>query len=181
MDINIKVTGQYARIVNSEQLYSGNKKVNGIKFEFTKEWDEFPTKTAVIYIDKYDEKTASEIILEDNTIAAERLPSTLFEKKCILYIGVFGDDGEKRLTSSIVGQRIKQGIPTEGVDIVEPDDDVYQQILKKMQETKEIAESVRKDADSGKFNGQDYVITEEDKQEIIQEVKDSTAVYITEV
>ena len=50
-----------------------------------------------------------------------------------------------------------------------------------MQETKEIAESVRKDADSGKFNGQDYVITEEDKQEIIQEVKDSAAVFITEV
>ena len=56
-----------------------------------------------------------------------------------------------------------------------------QQVEGIMQETKEIAESIRKDADSGKFNGQDYVITEEDKQEIIQEVKDSAAVFITEV
>lgn len=168
MDINIKIDGQIARIINTTEICSGNIKVNGLAFEFSKEWDEFPIKTAVIYVDDYDEKTAMTTLVEDNKIDASRLPASLFEKKCVLYVGVFGDDGEKRLTSSIVGQRIRQGTFTAGVEISETDD-IYQQILKKMQDTynaaqkaqadveqtKAIAKDIQERADSGEFNGKD--------------------------
>ena len=149
MDINIKIDGQIARTTNTAEICSGNIKVNGLAFEFSKEWDEFPTKTAVIYVDDYDEKTAITTLVEENKIDASRLPASLFEKKCVLYVGVFGDDGEKRLTSSIVGQRIRQGTFTAGVEISETDD-VYQQIVRMMQDTKALAEKAQADVERAK-------------------------------
>lgn len=140
MDINIKIDGQIARITNTAEICSGNVKVNGLAFEFSQEWDEFPTKTAVIYVDDYDEKTATNVLIEDNRVDADLLPADLFKKKCVLYVGVIGsNDNEQRITSTVVGQRIKKGTPTDAVQLV--DIDIFAQIIAIMNETKNVCDS----------------------------------------
>lgn len=140
MDINIKIDGQIARITNTAEICSGNVKVNGLAFEFSSEWDEFPTKTAVIYVDDYDEKTATNVLIEDNRVDADLLPADLFKKKCVLYVGVIGsNDNEQRITSTVVGQRIKKGTPTDAVQLV--DIDIFAQIIAIMNETKNVCDS----------------------------------------
>lgn len=140
MDINIKIDGQIARITNTAEICSGNIKVNGLAFEFSKEWDEFPTKTAVIYVDDYDKKTATSVLIEDNRVDADLLPADLFKKKCVLYVGVIGsNDNEQRITSTVVGQRIKKGTPTDAVQLV--DIDIFAQIIAIMNETKNVCDS----------------------------------------
>ena len=140
MDINIKIDGQIARITNTAEICSGNIKVNGLAFEFSKEWDEFPTKTAVIYVDDYDKKTATNVLIEDNRVDADLLPADLFKKKCVLYVGVIGsNDNEQRITSTVVGQRIKKGTPTDAVQLV--DIDIFAQIIAIMNETKNVCDS----------------------------------------
>lgn len=140
MDINIKIDGQIARITNTAEICSGNIKVNGLAFEFSKEWDEFPTKTAVIYVDDYDKKTATNVLIEDNRVDADLLLADLFKKKCVLYVGVIGsNDNEQRITSTVVGQRIKKGTPTDAVQLV--DIDIFAQIIAIMNETKNVCDS----------------------------------------
>lgn len=140
MDIKIKIDGQIARITNTAEICSGNIKVNGLAFEFSKEWDEFPTKTAVIYVDDYDKKTATNVLIEDNRVDADLLPADLFKKKCVLYVGVIGsNDNEQRITSTVVGQRIKKGTPTDAVQLV--DIDIFAQIIAIMNETKNVCDS----------------------------------------
>ncbi len=147
MDINIKIDGQIARITNAAEICSGNIKVNGLAFEFSKEWDEFPTKTAVIYVDDYDEKTATNVLIEDNRVDADLLPADLFKKKCVLYVGVIGsNDNEQRITSTVVGQRIKKGTPTDAVQLV--DIDIFAQIIAIMNETKNVCDSAIHAVDS---------------------------------
>ena len=46
-----------------------------------------------------------------------------------------------------------------------------QQIEGILNETKEIAQSVRTDADEGKFNGSSYVLTEDDKEDIAKKIE----------
>lgn len=147
MDINIKIDGQIARITNTAEICSGNVKVNGLAFEFSQEWDEFPTKTAVIYVDDYDEKTATNVLIEDNRVDADLLPADLFKKKCVLYVGVIGsNDNEQRITSTVVGQRIKKGTPTDAVQLV--DIDIFTQIIAIMNETKNVCDSAIHAVDS---------------------------------
>lgn len=140
MDINIKIDGQIARITNTAEICSGNVKVNGLAFEFSKEWDNFPTKTAVIYVDDYDKKTATNVLIGDNRVDADLLPADLFKKKCVLYVGVIGsNDNEQRITSTVVGQRIRKGTPTDAVQLV--DIDIFAQIIAIMNETKNVCDS----------------------------------------
>lgn len=53
-------------------------------------------------------------------------------------------------------------------EVVAPEDEptFREEIQAIMDETKEIAQSVRDDANNGEFDGKDYVLTEEDKEEI---------------
>lgn len=136
-----------------------------------------PDGVEVQFSNSNSEKTSNRIIQESQVIIpdfliAEGLEITAY----VQYINEDSQTTKKKITIPII-PRARPG------DIVpEPEEESFrQQVEGIMQETKEIAESIRKDADSGKFNGQDYVITEEDKQKIIQEVKDSAAVFITEV
>lgn len=172
--IEIKVNYNKASLIsNASDIISGSRGIVSIEFEFSAEWIGF-TKTAILYINKYDENTAVKIILDEkNSIDAKYL-SALIAKKCDLYIGVFGDKGEQRITTNVVCVQIREGVPTEGAD-AEVDTNLYNQILQIMDSTKEIAQSVRDDADSGIFKGDkgdNYNLTKEDKEEISESAKE---------
>ena len=138
MDIKIQVLGQKAKITNRHELYSGTVAIEGIQFEFSEEWENM-TKTATVYVGTYDRDKAVNILIENNRVAPVQLPSELFEKNCELYVGVFGIDADgRRLTSSIVRQEVKKGVPVQNAsDNVSID--VYTRIIQLMTEAKDIA------------------------------------------
>lgn len=149
MDIKIQVLNQKAKITNRHELYSGTVAIEGIQFEFSEEWENM-TKTATVYVESYDRDKAVNILIENNRVAPVQLPSELFEKNCELYVGAFGIDADgRRLTSSIVRQEIKKGVPVQNAsDNVSID--VYTRIIQLMIETKNIVADSNEKIESNK-------------------------------
>ena len=149
MDIKIQVLGQKAKITNRHELYSGTVAIEGIQFEFSNEWADM-TKTATVYVEAYDRDKAVNILIENDRVAPVQLPSELFEKNCELYVGVFGIDADgRRLTSSIVRQEVKKGVPVQNAsDNVSID--VYTRIIQLMTEAKDIAADSNEKIESNK-------------------------------
>lgn len=134
MNINIEIKGQQAHIVNQQSLISGTSNLEEIKFDFSSEWDGY-TKTAVIYVDDYSISDSVKMLVEKDVVSAEKLPDWLFREECELYIGVFGDNSEgRRITSTIVCQKVKKGVPVDVVNEITPD--IYNQIIKIMCDAK---------------------------------------------
>lgn len=61
---------------------------------------------------------------------------------------------------------VVDGTDTTGKAPQEPSTNVYNQLIDIANEAVSVAQSIRADADSGKFDGDDYVLTEADKKEI---------------
>ena len=149
MNINIEIKGQQAHIVNQLSLISGTSNLEEIKFDFSSEWDGY-TKTAVIYVDDYSISDSVKVLVEKDVVSAEKLPDWLFREECELYIGVFGDNSEgRRITSTIVCQKVKKGVPVDVVNEITPD--IYNQIIKIMCDTKAL---VKEATDKVEINGE---------------------------
>lgn len=149
MNINIEIKGQQAHIVNQQSLISGTSNLEEIKFDFSSEWDGY-TKTAVIYVDDYSISDSVKVLVEKDVVSAEKLPDWLFREECELYIGVFGDNSEgRRITSTIVCQKVKKGVPVDVVNEITPD--IYNQIIKIMCDTKAL---VKEATDKVEINGE---------------------------
>lgn len=149
MDIKIQVLRQKAKITNRHELYSGTVAIEGIQFEFSDEWADM-TKTATVYVGAYDRDKAVNILIENDRVAPVQLPPELFEKNCELYVGVFAIDADgRRLTSSIVRQEVKKGVPVQNAsDNVSID--VYTRIIQLMTEAKDIAANSDEKIESNK-------------------------------
>lgn len=148
MNINIEIKGQQAHIVNQQSLISGTSNWEEIKFDFSSEWDGY-TKTAVIYVDDYSISDSVKMLVEKDVVSAEKLPDWLFREECELYIGVFGDNSEgRRITSTIVCQKVKKGVPVDVVNEITPD--IYNQIINIMSETKSLVAEVNEKVELNK-------------------------------
>ena len=149
MDIKIQVLNQKAKITNRHELYSGTVAIEGIQFEFSDEWTDM-TKTATVYVGAYDRDKAVNILIENDKVAPVQLPAEIFEKNCEVYVGVFGINAAgQRLTSSIVRQEVKKGVPVQNAsDNVSID--VYTRIIQLMTEAKDIAANSDEKIESNK-------------------------------
>ena len=148
MNINIEIKGQQAHIVNQQSLISGTSNLEEIKFDFSSEWDGY-TKTAVIYVDDYSISDSVKVLVEKDVVSAEKLPDWLFREECELYIGVFGDNSQgRRITSTIVCQKVKKGVPVDVVNEITPD--IYNQIINIMSETKSLVAEVNEKVELNK-------------------------------
>ena len=149
MDIKIQVLNQKAKIINRHELYSGTVAIEGIQFEFSDEWTDM-TKTATVYVGAYDRDKAVNILIENDRVAPVQLPAEIFEKNCEVYVGVFGINAAgQRLTSSIVRQEVKKGVPVQNAsDNVSID--VYTRIIQLMTEAKDIAANSDEKIESNK-------------------------------
>ena len=132
---------------------SDSLKFESVAFDFPESWKGF-SKTAVF---KNENNTvnialdeANEYCIEENHcyIPNEMLRGTEF------YISVFGVKGDSRATST----RVTVSLISSGYELgdqpKDPTQSVYEQLLNISDETKQIALSVREDADSGEFNGE---------------------------
>lgn len=132
-----------------EVVTSGSVNVYEVQFQFDSEWDGLE-KTAVF---QAGDCTVSTLLDKTETCI---IPWEVFQDaKRTLYAGVYGTKNDNVVLPTIWANcgEIKPGV-TQGENTQPPTPDVYSQILQVAKDAEDVAQSVRDDADSGKFNGE---------------------------
>ena len=173
---NIEYVGRAVKSRSFDVATSGSVRTVTAAVAFDSTWADFPTKTAIFA----SGATVKQVLLDAQNTCV--VPWEVLERDGNLEIGVVGQNGGRIMPSVKTVVRIFEGIYTEGAVPGDPSPDIYEQIVQIMQETLSVAQSVRSDADAGKFNGrdgldgkdgrdgEDYVLTEDDKVEIVDAV-----------
>lgn len=146
--INLTAAKNQLQVVTSELLTSGSVNVNTVQFTFNDDWDGLD-KTAVFRSGE-DERS---VLLDDTEMC--QIPWEVLQNKCrVLEAGVYGTlNGELVLPTVWVELgTIREGAYP-GDSSEPPSPSIYEQILDIAQNAKDIAQSVRDDADAGEFDG----------------------------
>lgn len=135
--------------VQKEAVTSGAVNVFLVQFEFNDDWNELD-RTAVFQAG--DDKVS--VVLDDTNQC--QIPWEVLENpRRTLEVGVYGTKDGKIVLPTIWASlgTIKEGVSLGG-NSQPPTPDTYSQILNIANEAKKIAQSVRDDADKGKFDGE---------------------------
>ena len=115
-------------------------------FGFDAEWEGF-ARTAIFA----SGGTVKRVVLDDANACV--VPWEVLTNCKQLTIGVVGTSGNRVLPSVPVTIPIIEGVCNGGTPPDDPTPDIYAQLLDLAKETQQIAQSVRDDANAGKFNG----------------------------
>ena len=188
-EIKVSCNDQVLKITEAPVLASGGLNEVRVVFSFCEKWVGF-TKTAIFYRDEEDVYYA---VLDENDTCV--VPWEVCYEEGTFYFGVFGEKDNTRRTSNVVRHKVKRGAITSGMLPSEPTPAVYEQIVEMLGEIRETANhniaSIEKTGTEGLVdtytitfidgstqtytvtngeNGKDYVLTGEDKQEIVDMV-----------
>lgn len=144
--IKAKVTDQTLEFTLKPMVASGGVNEDVIEFEFDELWDGFDT-VAVFYRSKR-EVFHKKIVGNRCTV-----PSEVLRAQGVFYVGVMGVKNNITRTTNVLGYELEHGAITVGVEPPEPTPSIYEQILETVKSTEQIAQSVRDDANAGRFNG----------------------------
>lgn len=124
--------------------------INAIPFGFvlSSDWEGYTLTSQITKADK-----TVNILLDKNN--AGMIPPDMEEG--IWNVSLFGvKDGSKRNTTIPATLKIvKSGYNPQGQPPIQPPEDLYAKLIKQIDEANKIAQSVRDDADAGKFDGKD--------------------------
>lgn len=147
--INVRATKNYIDVIARELLTSGSVNAYTVAFSFDSIWDGLD-RTAVFQAG--DSKIS--VILDDTNQC--QIPWEVLENpRRTLEVGVYGTRNGTVVLPTVwvsLGE-IKQGVSL-GDNNQPPTPDVYGQILQAAKDAEDIAQGVRDDADSGKFDGE---------------------------
>lgn len=151
-----------------------------IKFSFPDNWNNYQ-KTAVF--SAVGVEPINVLLCEENPLCLSKdecyIPFEVLKGDCF-EVSVFGVLDETLATTTKEQIEVLQSGYTLGDQPSEPTQSEYSQILQMVIDTKQIAQSVRDDADNGVFKGEkgekgdkgdEYSLTDADKAEIVQEVE----------
>ena len=145
--IKAKITGQKIE-ANFDTVASESKNYLKVNFSFSDDWDGY-AKTAVFK--SADETNSIGVVLENDecTVPYEIIYESGFS------LSVYGIKGDSRITTteSFIWVQ-KSGFTENSTEPASLSQTEYEQIVSIMQENKEISESLRKDAEDGKFKGE---------------------------
>ena len=149
MQIEVEVKGQRIKRLNSPG--SVEDTLNYLTCHFTFDGSEWENTIKTAYFkNRATEKIYSSLIADDGTCT---VPWEALTDKGPIRFSVAGERENYRITTGIESfynsETVYGGNPSEP-----PTPDQYDQMIALAQETKEIAESVREDADAGKFDGE---------------------------
>lgn len=144
--IKAKITDQTLEFTLKPMVASGGVNEDVIEFEFDELWDGFDT-VAVFYRSKR-EVFHKKII--DNRCT---IPSEVLRAQGVFYVGVMGVKDNVTRTTNVLRYEIEHGAITVGVEPPEPTPSIYESILASIKSAEQLAQSVRDDADAGRFNG----------------------------
>ena len=124
--------------------------INAIPFRFvlSSDWEGYTLTSQITKADK-----TINILLDKNN--AGMIPPDMEEG--IWNVSLFGvKDGSKRnITIPATLKLVKSGYNPQGQPPIQPPEDLYAKLIKQIDEANKIAQSVRDDADAGKFDGKD--------------------------
>lgn len=124
--------------------------INAIPFGFvlSSDWEGYTLTSQITKADK-----TVNILLDKNN--AGMIPPDIEEG--IWNVSLFGvKDGSKRNTTIPATLKlVKSGYNPQGQPPIQPPEDLYAKLIKQIDEANKIAQSVRDDADAGKFDGKD--------------------------
>lgn len=140
-------------IVIKDNAVSDSVKFETVSFNFPKSWSGF--KKTAVFISK--DKEAFNVVLDEGN------PLCLNETECFIphevlkapsfELSVFGVKDDKIATATPAYVKVLKSGFVEGGEPTEPTPDEYQQLIKLAEDTRQIAQSVRDDADNGLFGG----------------------------
>ena len=140
-------------VLSCESTVSDSVRHERAKFYFPKSWEGY-TKTAVFR----NGDTTLSVILNSESDLCTGTDECYIPHEVIKFpeftVSVFGILGHSRATTSKAAIRVIKSGYAEGDEPSEPTPTEYQQLVNIANETKEIAQSVRTDADSGLFKGE---------------------------
>ena len=141
--IKLRADDQVLSAVKCPTIASGDQNTVMVEVCFDSSWDGY-SKTAAFYTSA--DPDVFEVILDDDTCV---VPFEVLTAPGTLYIGIRGikASDKKVKTSTIVGYRIKKGAPISIETANPPTPDVYQQLLKKLDEIKGDTERTSADAE----------------------------------
>ncbi len=142
------------RIDIQNKPISDSVKFHTIEFDFPESWDGY-LKTAIF---AFGDETPISVLFKDGN------ELYLGENKCYIphevlkaprfSVSVYGMLGDSVATTAKAYVEVIESGFSEGVAPTDPTPSVYQQLVHLTDETKQIAQSVRNDADNGLFNGE---------------------------
>ena len=149
---------QYTVVENTVVKYNKNREeyytipmysTNAIEIKFILDdsWKEYVITAQI----SNGEKTYN-LLLENNTAF---IPADITAG--IWNVSIFGVKGEEKRNTTIPSDFcvVEEGFKSDGQPPIPPEPDLYQKLLSEIQKGIEIAQSVKNDADVGKFNGED--------------------------
>lgn len=149
---------QYAVVENTVVKYNKNRdeyytipmySANAIEIKFILDdsWKEYVITAQI----SNGEKTYN-LLLQNNTAF---IPADITAG--IWNVSIFGVKGEEKRNTTIPSDFcvVEEGFKSDGQPPIPPEPDLYQKLLSEIQKGIEIAQSVRNDADAGKFDGED--------------------------
>ena len=141
------------KLMAAQSTISDGVKFDTVRFKFPEKWDGYQ-KTAVFK--REDNKILNVILNSDNDLCVGEnecyIPHEML-KKSSFKLSVFGISGDSVATTTEAEIRVLQSGYAEGDEPSDPTPTVYEQLINLADTTKQIAQSVRDDADSGKFRG----------------------------
>ena len=121
-EIRVQCIDQAISFLNTPVISSGNVNYDRIVFDFCSRWDGY-AKTAIFYRNK--DEVYYQLLENDSCL----IPNEVLGDKGIIYLGVFGTQGDKTITSQVLTYRIQEGAVTEDLKPSDPTPDIYEQIV----------------------------------------------------
>lgn len=96
-----------------QQIFSGTQNIDAIKVTFDTEWNGF-AKTAVF------SRNGTDCFFSDlDSSGVTMIPATVLEESGTVFIGIMGEKGNQRITSSLIRYRVGEGASV--TDLLDPD------------------------------------------------------------
>lgn len=129
--IRLYVNDQKLSAPVAPKIASGDKETVTLRVGFSNNWRDY--NKSVVFYASWDTATTYEVLLDNGMCV---VPHEVLCKSGYMYIGVRGVKTDAIKTSSILKYRIEKGTPTGTDTPKEPTPDLYQQILKRLEEIK---------------------------------------------
>jgi hypothetical protein len=106
--IRVSLDDQKVSFLEKPDIYSGDVNTDEVEFSFCDMWAGY-AKTAVFYVNKID---PYKVDLDEENRAV--IPHEVLTEPGKMFFGVYGVNGDKRLTSAVVAYKVGRGAITTG-------------------------------------------------------------------
>lgn len=124
--LEVSVHGQKLELLHDIDIFSGDQNVDYVHFTFQENSEWFEMNTIFAVFSRYG-GTSYKVPVSVETGYAANIPAEVMQKKGYIYIGLFGEQGDNILTSSVLQFQLGEGAVSK--DTLTPTNDIYEQFI----------------------------------------------------